>query len=84
MKVVAYTFDLMPVGGALTLSEVAFNRVRWNLMEFQPATGVRLMSDPPRIRVRAQGRVAAVAPGLLARIEELAGTSLEVVLVRNW
>jgi hypothetical protein len=81
---VAYTFDLVPTSGVLALDEGAFNGVRYHLLEFQPATRVRVLSDPPRIRVRAQGRVAEVAPGLLAQIEEFAGTSLEVVLVRRW
>jgi len=81
---VAYTFDLVPAAGVLELDERAFNGVRYQLLEFQPATRVRVLSDPPRIRVRAQGRVAEVALGLLAHVEKFAGTSLEVVLVRRW
>lgn len=81
---VAYTFDLVPETGVLTLDQRAFDGVRYHLLEFQPAISVRLESNPPRIRVRAQGRVIEVAPGLLAQIDEPARTSFEVVLVRRW
>lgn len=80
----AYTFDLVPVDGEMRLTDEAFKKVRFHLSEFQPATRVRVMSDPPRIRVRAQGRWVEVAPALLARVEELAGVSLEQVPVRRW
>lgn len=80
----AYTFDLLPVGGDLTLDGDVFNRVRYLLLESQPATKVRVLPDPWRIRVRAQGRPAEVAPGVLARLEELVGTPLTVVNVRGW
>ena len=82
--VMAYTFDLVPLDGELGLAENTFSKVRFHLSGFQPATKVRVMGDPPRIRVRAQGGVAEVAPDLLARVEELAGVGLEVVLVRRW
>jgi hypothetical protein len=85
VRVVAYTFDLVPVDGELRLTDDAFRKVQWDLLESQPATRVRVMSDPPRIRVRAQGRGwAEVAPAVLARVEELAGVRLEQVLVRDW
>lgn len=81
----AYTFDLVPKDGDLHLTDDAFRYVRWHLLESQPATKVKLMSDPPRIRVRAQGRGwAEVAPAVLARVEALAGVRLDQVLVRNW
>jgi hypothetical protein len=80
----AHTFDLVPVRGELRLPENVFSKVRFLLSEFQPATKVSLLSDPLRIRVRAQGRVAEVAPGVLAQVEELTGVPLEVVLVRRW
>lgn len=57
----AWTFDLVPIDGDLRLTEGTFSKVRFHLSEFQPATRVRLMSEPPRIRVRA-GAVGAVAP----------------------
>ena len=79
----AYTFDLVPAE-RMALDEDAFNGIRHTLLELQPAKRVRVLPDPWRIRVRAQGRVAEVAPGVLSRIEELAGTSLKVVPVRNW
>lgn len=48
----------------------------------QPATRVQLIGSPPsRIRVRAQGTPAEVAPGILAELEALAGTSLRYELV---
>jgi hypothetical protein len=84
LPVVAYTFDLVPIDGDLRMTESAFNKARFLLSESQPAVWVRLMTDPPRIRVRAQGRVAEVAPGLLAQVEELAELPLEVVHVRRW
>ncbi|KAA1423153.1 hypothetical protein [Nocardioides antri] len=80
----AYTFDLVPTDGDLCLTDEALNKVRYHLLESQPATRVRVMGDPLRIRVRAQGRWAEVAPGVLARVEELAGVSLEQVPVRRW
>lgn len=80
----AWTFDLVPINGALRLTESTFSKVRFHLSEFQPATRVMLMSDPPRIRVRSQGRVVEVAPGLLAEVERLAEVRLEVVCVRRW
>ena len=81
----AYTFDLVPVDGVLRLADDALRKVQWHLLESQPATKVTVMSDPPRIRVRAQGRGwAEAAPAVLARVEELAGVRLEQVLVRNW
>lgn len=80
----AYTFDLVPADGEMRLTDDALSKVRFHLSEFQPATKVDVMGDPPRIRVRAQGKWAEIAPGLLARVEELAGVRLEVVLVRRW
>lgn len=80
----AWTFDLVPIDGDLRLTEGTFSKVRFHLSEFQPATRVRLMSEPPRIRVRSQGRVVEIAPGLLAKVEELAEVRLEVVCIRRW
>ncbi|BDO41404.1 hypothetical protein [Cellulomonas sp. NTE-D12] len=73
----AYEFDLVAADGTLRFADDAFNRAAFLLPEFQPATQVTLIGTPPsRIRVRAQGSPTEVAPGLLERIEALAGTSL--------
>lgn len=80
----AYTFDLVPIDGDMRLSNDAFSKLRSLLLESQPATNVKVMTDPLRIRVRAQGRFADVAPGVLARVEELAGVALQQVPVRRW
>lgn len=73
----AYEFDLVPEDGELAFDEQGFERASFLLREFQPATGVRLVGSPPtRIRVRAQGAPAEVAPGILAEVEALAGTTL--------
>lgn len=70
--------------GALRLTDEAFSKVKFLLLESQPATKVRVMRDPVRIRVRAQGRWAEVAPGVLDTVQELAGMRLEQVPVRRW
>ncbi len=78
----SYEFDLVPEQGELRFVERGFERASYLLYEFQPATRVRLIGSPPsRIRVRAQGAPADVAPGILAQVEALAGTSLRYELV---
>lgn len=72
-----YEFDLVPENGELAFDERGFERASYLLREFQPATRVRLVGSPPsRIRVRAQGAPVEVAPGILAQVEALAGTTL--------
>ena len=72
-------FDLVPVSGALDLDKQTWERVQFNLYEFQPAKKVRLVAGlAPHIRVVAYGTQPDVAPGLLARLEELTGTALRV------
>lgn len=80
----AYTFDLVPVGGVMRLTEDAFSKVQFLLSESQPATKVQATGDPVRIRVRAQGRWAEVAPAVLDRVQELVGVSLKQMPVRRW
>lgn len=77
-----YEFDLVPESGELSFAEGGFERASFLLRELQPATRVRLLDSPTsRIRVRAQGDPAEVAPGILAQVESLAGTSLRYELV---
>ncbi len=72
-----YVFDLVAEDGELRFDESGLKRASFLLSEFQSATRVRLVGTPPtRIRVRAEGTAAEIAPGLLAEIEALAGTSL--------
>ncbi|MEV0789403.1 hypothetical protein [Kribbella sp. NPDC050459] len=74
-----FEFDLVSAGGALRITDVAWTKIQFHLSEFQPAKSVRLIGDPPSaIRVLAFGGTE-VAPGLLAKIEELAGTSLQLI-----
>lgn len=68
--------------GHLEFSECDWDKARFHLSELQPATKVSLVGDPPsRIRVVALGDRAEVAPALLARIEQLAGTPLHVEML---
>ena len=77
-----YRFDLVAERGQFEFSERGWDKVRFHLGEFQPATKVSLVGDPPsRIRVVADGDRADVAPALLARVEELAGTLLRVEML---
>ncbi len=74
-------FDLVPVNGHLEFTEASWEKARFWLLEFQPAKRVALLGDPPSaIRVTALGEVAEVAPGVLARVAELAGVELTVVV----
>jgi hypothetical protein len=79
---VTYDFDLVPEQGELRFVDRGFERASYLLREFQPATRVQLIGSPPsRIRVRAQGKPAEVAPGILAQVEALGGASLRYELV---
>ena len=70
-------FDLVAVDGQITVSANDWIKIQFHLLEFQPASRVRLLGAPPdRIRVWAHGAVPEIAPGLLQRVEELAGTQL--------
>lgn len=56
-----------------------WDKIRCHVLEFQPAKRVSLVGEPPtRIRVVSFGDRPDVAPGLLARVEELAGTPLRI------
>lgn len=74
-------FDLIAEDGELRFAEGGYERAVYQLSEFQPAKRVKLVGDPPsRIRVLAHGSPTEIAPGLLARVEELAGTTLRFEL----
>lgn len=78
---VTYDFELVAEQGELRFVDRGFERASFLLREFQPATHVDLVGSPPsRIRVRAQGVPAEMAPGLLAEVEALAGTALRYEL----
>jgi hypothetical protein len=78
---VTYRFDLVGEG-ILEFSEHDWRLARYLLSEFQPATNVSLIGNPPsRIRVKALGDRAEVAPALLTRIEDLAGQPLRVEVI---
>lgn len=65
-----YEFDLVPADPWMLLDEDRVFRMRFLLSEFQPAKRVALVGDPPtRLRVRAHGQAAEVAPALLAALE---------------
>lgn len=79
---VTYDFDLVSEQGELRFVDRGFERVSYLLREMQPATRVQLIGSPPsRIRVRALGTPAEVAPGILAQVEALAGASIRYELV---
>ncbi|WP_134738781.1 hypothetical protein [Nocardioides sp. 503] len=75
-----YRFDLVADSGHFHFADRGWDKVRFILSEFQPARKVSLMGNPPsRIRVVAVGDgPVEIAPAVLARVEELAGTSLAV------
>lgn len=76
-----YEFDLVAEDGELRFAEGAYERAVYQLSELQPAKRVKLVGDPPsRMRVQAYGSPTEIAPGLLALVEELAGTALRVEL----
>lgn len=74
-------FDLV-AGGPTVIGEQEFKQIEHLLLEFQPARRVRLLDgSPTRIRVVALGG-PEVAPGILARIEEVAGASFHLQVIR--
>ena len=74
-----FRFDLVADSGHLAFADRGWDKIRFHLLEFQPAKKVSLVGDPPsRIRVVSHGHEAEIPPALLARVEELAGTSLRV------
>lgn len=76
-----FRFDLLPVDGEFKFAQRGTERIRFLLSELQPARKVRFEGDPPtRIHVVALGEPADIAPGLLSRVEELAGTGLRFEL----
>lgn len=79
MPSMTFRFDLVAASGRFEFADRSWDKIRYHLLEFQPAKKVSLVGEPPsRIRVVAHGDQAEVAPALLARVEELAGTSLTV------
>lgn len=76
---VTFEFDLVAAEEQLRFGEQGWEKARFLLLEFQPAKRVKLVGDPPtRIRVLSHGIESPIAPGILARLEELAGTALSV------
>lgn len=74
-----FRFDLVADNGRLKFADRGWDKIRWHLLELQPAKKV---GEPPsRIRVVSHGDQAEVAPALLSRVEELAGTGLTVELL---
>ncbi|GEM_PF-5394677 len=74
-----FRFDLVADSGHFQFADRGWDKIRFHLLEFQPAKKVILVGAPPsRIRVVSHGDQTEVAPALLARVEELAGTSLAV------
>jgi hypothetical protein len=57
-------FDLVAVDGEIVVSETDWTAIRYSLLEFQPASRVRLVGNPPdRISVWSYGDSVEVAPG---------------------
>lgn len=74
-----FRFDLVAEGGHFEFADHGWDKIRFHLLEFQPAKRVRLVGEPPsRIRVVSYGDRPGVAPAVLARVEELAGTPLRI------
>ena len=77
-----FRFDLVAERGQFEFVDRGWDKIRFQLLEFQPAKKVSLIGEPPsRIRVVSHGDRAEVAPALLARVEQLAGTSLTIELL---
>lgn len=77
-----FRFDLMAASGQFEFADRGWDKIRYILLEFQPAKKVSLVGEPAsRIRVVSHGDQDELAPALLARVEELAGTSLDVELL---
>jgi hypothetical protein len=74
-----YEFDLVPDEPGGVISTDRWPAMQHRLLEFQPARAAVLIGEPPTaIRVLGFGGTE-VAPGLLAGLELLAGTRLQVV-----
>ena len=74
-------FELVLAHGELRLDEDRWTKIRFLLMEFQPAQRVSLVGTPPdRIRVEARGE-PEIAPAVLARVEQLVGMPMQLQLV---
>jgi hypothetical protein len=75
-----YEFDLVPLDDEVAISTNHWLTIQHHLLEMQPARTATLLGEPPRaIRVVGYGGTE-VAPGLLAAVARLAGTSLRVVV----
>lgn len=74
-------FDLV-ADRPVVLGDLDFKRIQYILLEFQPARRVRLIDgSPTRIRVIGFGG-PEVAPGILSKIEEIAGTPFRIEVLR--
>ena len=74
-------FDLV-ADGPTAIGEAEFKRIQYLLLEFQPARRVRLADgSPTRIQVVGFGG-PEVASGILAKVEEIAGASFHLEVVR--
>jgi hypothetical protein len=70
MLSMSFRFDLVVASGHFQFADRGWEKVRYHLLEFQPAKTVSLVGEPPsRIRVVSHGDQAEVAPALLARVE---------------
>ncbi len=72
------TVRLTAAPGAPQISSAHWPAIWHRLVHLQPARSARLEGDPPRVIVAEAYGSAEIAPGLLAEIEQLAGTLLHV------
>jgi hypothetical protein len=75
-----YEFELVPVTVGSVISALEWTKIQQFVLHQQPAKSVCLVGDPPKaIRVLGYGGTE-VAPGLLQKLSDLAGTPLRVVV----
>ncbi len=73
-----YEFELLPVDDGAVIALNEWPLIQKLLLALQPSKTVKLVGNPPTaIRVNGYGGTQ-VAPGLLARLSELAKTRLRV------
>jgi hypothetical protein len=83
--VAVHVFDLTPDDPEVLLDGDRWTRVQFHLAELLPARWVRLVGDPPtRIRVLAYGERGDMPSGLLALVEDRAGTGMRVEHRKRW
>lgn len=74
-----FEFELVPVSDGAIIRTDAWVRIQHLLLEMQPTTAASLVGDPPHaIKILAHGG-AEIAPGLLKKVSDLAGTPLRMV-----